>query len=119
MFYNRLRLEFKKSLILQNMKSVKETFLLALELGSSLRAPLIGSLLSKSESGVSMCEAYGHHANKCIKCSKCGEFGPYDYQCPSKSQHIDNVCKLMTLIIQKLSRMSTFLLRLLMILLMS
>ena len=26
-----------------------------------------------------------------IKCSKCGEFEYYDYQCPSKSQHIVNL----------------------------
>jgi len=34
---------------------------------------------------------YGHYAYPSIKCSKCEEFEHYNYQCPSKSQHIDNV----------------------------
>ena len=40
MFYNGLRPDFKRELILHIMNSVKETFLLALKLELSLRAPL-------------------------------------------------------------------------------
>ena len=39
-FYNSLRLEFKREMILHVMKSIEEMFLLILELGSSLRALL-------------------------------------------------------------------------------
>ena len=66
------------------MKSVKKTFLLALEVELST---------IKIRERCSTCEGYKHYAYKCpsIKCSKCGEFEHYDYQYPSKSQHTDNV----------------------------
>jgi len=66
------------------MKSVKETFLLALELELST---------FKIKEWWSTCEGYGHCAYECpsIKCSKCGEFEHYNYWCPSKSQHTDYV----------------------------
>ena len=65
------------------MKSVKKTFILALEL----------ELFIFKTREWSTCEGYGHYAYKClsIKCSKYGEFEHYGNQCPSKSQHIDNV----------------------------
>ena len=74
------------------MKPAKETFLLALELESSLRAPLNRSTF-KTRERCFTCEGYGHHANECssIKCSNCGEFRHNGYQCPSKSQHTNNV----------------------------
>jgi len=66
------------------MKSVKKTFLLALEVELST---------IKIRERCSTCEGYKHYAYECpsIKCSKCGEFEHYDYQYPSKSQHTDNV----------------------------
>ena len=59
----------------------------------SLRAPLHKGSTFKTRKRCFTCEGYGHHAYKCslIKCSKYGEFGHYDYQCPSKSLHIDIV----------------------------
>ena len=110
MFYNGLRLDFKRELIIHIMNSLKETFLLALKLEFSLKALLNRKSIFKIKTfymcegyghhsyectsiKCSMCKRYGHHAYECpsIKCSKYGEFGHYDYQCPSKSQHTDNV----------------------------
>jgi len=83
-FITNLRLDFKRELILHVMKSVKKTFILALELELSI---------FKTRERCSTCEGYGHCANECplIKYSKCWEFEHYDYQCPSKSQHNGNV----------------------------
>jgi len=52
MFYNGLILEFKRELILYNMKPLSKRHFLALKLESSVKAPLNTSLLSKPESGV-------------------------------------------------------------------
>ena len=84
MFYNRIRHDFKRELILHAMKSIKETFLLALELELST---------FKIRERCSTCEGYAHYAYECpsIKCSKCGNFDHYDYQCPSESRLTDNV----------------------------
>jgi len=113
MFYNGLRLEFKKELILHNMESVKEMFLLALELESSIRAPLNRSTF-KIKKWCSTCEGYGHNSYECpsIKCSKCENLDIMITSVPRRV-NILIICKLMTLIIRGLSRMSTFLLRLL------
>ena len=84
MFYNKLRPDFKRELILHVMKFVKKIFLLALNLELST---------SKIREQCSSCEEYERYAYKCplIKYSKCGEFEHNNYQCSSKSQHIDNV----------------------------
>ena len=65
------------------MKSVKEIFLLTLELELST---------FKTRERCSACEGYGHYTYECpsIKCFKCEEFKHYDYQCLSKSHHADN-----------------------------
>ena len=47
--------------------------------------------LSKPESGVLCARDMDAYECLSIKCSKCREFEHYDYQCPSKSQHTDNV----------------------------
>jgi len=84
MSYNRLRPDLKRELIIHVMKSVKEMFILALELEL---------FTFKTKEQCSTCEGYEHYAYECpsIKCSKCGEFEHHDYQCSSKSQHTDNV----------------------------
>jgi len=84
MFYNKFRPDFKRELILYVMKSVKEMFLLALELKLST---------FKTRERCSTCERYRYNAYECpsIKCTKCGEFKHYDYQRPSVSQHTDNM----------------------------
>jgi len=66
------------------MKSVKETFLLALKVELST---------FKTGERYSICEGYEHYAYNfpSIKYSECGEFEYYDYQYPSKSQHTDSV----------------------------
>ena len=117
--YNRLRPDFKIELFLHVMKSVTETFLLALELELSTFKISERCLHVRDMSKrCSTCEGYGHYTYECpsIKCYKCGEFEHCDYQYPSESQHTLIMCKLMTLIIQDLSRMSILLLRLLVML---
>ena len=78
MFYNKLRPDFKRELILHAMKFVKEIFLLVLKLKLST---------FKTREQCSTCEKYLHYTYECpsIKCSKYEEFGHYDYQCLSKS----------------------------------
>ena len=63
MFYNRLRLDFKRDLILHIMKSIKEMFLLTLELAL---------FTFKIRKWCSIFEIYKHYAYECptIKCSK-------------------------------------------------
>ena len=64
MFYNGLRPDFKRELILHVMKSVKETFLLALE--------LLELSTFKTRGRCFTCEGYGHYVYECPsnKCSK-------------------------------------------------
>jgi len=56
MFYNCMRLDFKGEMILHILKSVEETFLLALELEVSLRAPLNRRFIFKTRKQCSTCE---------------------------------------------------------------
>ena len=74
MFYNGLRLDFKRELILHVMKSVKVTFLFC------FRVRIVHFQNQRDVLRVSNMDTMLTSAP--IKCSKCGEFGHYDYQCP-------------------------------------
>ena len=65
MFYNGLRLDFKRKLILHIMNYVVETFLLDLELERSFRAPVNRRSTFKIRKQYSTFEGYGHHAYEC------------------------------------------------------
>ena len=100
MFYNGLRLDFKRELIFV-MKSVKKTFILTLELELST---------FKTSERCFMCEIW----TLCLQVSLDQEGGEFEHCVINAPRRVNILimCKLMTLIIRELLRMSTFLLML-------